>query len=251
MEIKHISKKVVIKTEDTVDYQIKNGVVAIRLVHFKDEKETSRESFFASEDSVIKNQRGKNPTIATFNIPVEERFVAVDPEMFKLVEDDFAEGVQFYKSWGLSVIKGDAIDFMSSKEFKKKNLIRFKSYDNTFYRLGEELPISMPYYICYIGGVTNGNFDLNVAEKILKKNKYVSNIKKIDIPYYNSERGNDTAVEFSVRLPQKKFDKIYSDLSKEKFFSMKNIFSNFYIYDGYPDILGLKKALLNKKERVY
>jgi hypothetical protein len=251
MTIKRLSKKVIIKTEDIVEYETKGNVVAVRLIGFKNGKKVSRESFFTSVDSVNKNQKGKNPTVATFNIPNEERFDAFDLEKFKRVEADFAEGVQFYKHLEESVIKCDAIDYMESDEYSKKNLIRFKSYDHTFYRFGSDIPISMPYHIDYIGGVTNGCFDLDAAEEILKKNKYVYSVKRINIPYYNSEKGNDTAVEFAVQLPQSKFNKIYSALNGEEYFNMKDVFSNFYVYKGYPDVLKLKKALLSKKEREF
>jgi hypothetical protein len=251
MTVKHISKKVVIRTENTVDYEILGKVVAVRRIYFKNDKETGRDNFFTLVDSVDKNQKGKYCTVATFDIPEEERFQLCDLEKFKLVEDDFAEGVQFYKSLQESFVECDAIDYISSKEYDKKKLIRFKSYDHTFYRLGEENPISMPYHINYIGGVSNGCFDLDIAEEILRKNEYVSNVERINIPYYNSEKGNDTAIEFAVRLPQSKFNKIYSALNGEEYFNMKDVFSNFYVYKGYPDVLKLKKALLSKKEREF
>jgi len=250
MSVKHISKKVVINTEDIVDYQIKNGVVAVRLISMSNGKEVSRDNFFITVDSMKNSQRGANPTIATFsNIPVDKRFWLCDPKNFKLVEKDFAMGIEFYKSLHKSMVECDAIDYMNSKQYNKKNLIRFKSYDHTFYRLGEEIPISMPYHIGYIGGITNGDFDLKIAEKIIKKSKYTSNIEVTKIPYYNSEKGRDMAVEFSVCLPQKKFNDIYSTFKGDNLFNMKDVFASFYYYKDYPDILGLEKALLSKEER--
>jgi len=250
MSVKSISKKVVINTEDTVDYQIKNGIVAVRLISISNKKEVNRDNFFITVESMKKSQRGKNPTISTFfNIPEDEKFKLCDPKKFKLVEKDFSEGVQFYKSLNDSMVEFDAIDYMNSKGYKKKNLIRFKSYDHTFYRIGEDIPISMPYHISYIGGVTNGDFNLALAEKILKKNKYVYNVEMEEIPYYNSEAGRDRTVEFSVQLPQKKFNEIYSILSGNDRLNMRDIFSSFYWYDDCPDVLGLGKALLSQEER--
>jgi hypothetical protein len=244
-----VSSKKTVRYENIIDYEKKGSVCAVRVIKLVNDKEVGRDSFFASWGDIKKNQKGKNLTVATFNIDRDRQYFLFDPERFKAVEDCFARGVQFYEELNDASIKGDAIELMQSEEYDPKWLIRFKSYDHTFFRLGQDKIMSMPYRVDYIGGVTNGNFDLDRAEEILRKNKYVYNVERIDIPYYNADSGNDRAVEFSVRLTQQKLNNL---LKYEKgHCRVKDLFAGFYMWKDYPDILGLGKALLPESARRY
>jgi hypothetical protein len=249
-----IGKKKTVVFEDEVEYATKGNVVAVRIVCNQNGKEKHRESFFVDKDVVEKRKRGELPSAATFmGIPEDDRFYYYDPEKFKAVEKCFAYGVQFYQELEDSLVKGDAIELMDRDDFDKKNVIRFKAYNHTFYRIGSELRISIPYHVGYIGGVTNGRFDLKKAKKILEKCKYVYNIEENDIPYYNADNMNNRAIEFSVKLPQKKHDELLKLVSsgeiKREHMSVKDMFAGFYMFEGCPDVLGLGKALLSEEER--
>jgi hypothetical protein len=141
----------------------------------------------------------------------------------------------------------DSLATLQDPSFDTKNLIYFWSDAHLWYQFRGETPLSPTYYVGYIGGVANNHYDLDKAEKILKKNRHVSRVTKVDIPHYNREFGHDKAVEFYVRLSQKDHDKIvkyYRDEKKAEFWTcrVKDCLASSYSLDPF-DILGLKAAL--------
>jgi len=248
-----LSKTKTVKYEDQVEYAVKGKVIAVSIKRLQDDIEADSNTFFTTMDIVKKKQRGKNPTVATFmSIENDDCFNLCDPEKFKVVEEAFGAGRDFYPALEKSIIQGNAIDLMASDEYNVKNLIRFKSYDHTFYKVGNDHQFSMPYRVGYIGGVCNDCYDLNKAEKLLNKCKYVYDVERIEIPYYNADAGRNFAIEFTVKLPQKKHDELldlFAAIKSGRGYRIKDILAGFYMFEDCPDILGLSDALLSKEER--
>jgi len=162
-------------------------------------------------------------------------------------------------------VRYNALGFVASKGFDKTKLLRFENSSHTFYPFEKDMPMSMPYHFGYIGGISNTDFDLDMVEKILRKNKTVSNVKRIEIPYYNAHDDHTHAVEFSVQLPQKDHDKLvryWRDKRKADYWEgrLKEGLVHYWHWNsvrnhkrkiicrGAPDLLGLKKALKKDKK---
>lgn len=146
----------------------------------------------------------------------------------------------------------NSLELLKDPSFDTKNLLYFWSDAHLWYPFRGDTPLSPTYYVGYIGGVANDSYNLDKAEKILKKNKWVSRISRIDIPYYNREPGHDKAIEFFVRLSQEDHDKIvkyYRDEKRAEFWScrVKECLASSYSLDPF-DILGLKAALKEKSK---
>ncbi|KKK71219.1 hypothetical protein LCGC14_2916140, partial [marine sediment metagenome] len=145
------------------------------------------------------------------------------------------------------------------KNFDTKKLVWFDGIADSFYALDEKNPMSIPYRISYIGGITNEYFDLNKVEKILKANPYVWDIKNIAIPYYNCSRNCNVAVEFMVRLPQDTHDKICEYFKNTvKAIHWTCAVKNQFVYRPYfegmkdapfdVDVLGIREAFRDANE---
>jgi len=246
--------------DDEVQFSKKGKFAAVHITSKVNGKVSHKNRFFTTIEAIEKSQRGKNPTIATFNnIPLECRYNLYDVPAFDCVVERFKEGSTFYLELSKSLIDMcdvNCIKLLLSSDFKKSLVLRYDSSNHLFYKIGSNIPMSMPYHISYIGGVTNGNFDLSVAKRILEKHPWVSNVNHIDIPYYNAEKDCDEAIEFAATLPQRKLNQIVTllrdDLKIEYWSSrLKDVFSNFFLYDDCPDVLGLGKALKPKGQREY
>lgn len=141
----------------------------------------------------------------------------------------------------------DSINLLASKGFNKDNLYYFWQDAYLFYKFRSDLPITRPYYIDYIGNVTNEYYDLKKAKKILENDTRVSKIKHVDIPYYNATRESNKAIEFVVTLPQEEFNELvgyYRDKKKEEYWSVRvrDCLASKYSLEPF-DVLGLRAAL--------
>jgi len=76
--------------------------------------------------------------------------------------------------------------------------------DGNIYKINDPKPVSLWRYQDYIGGFCNDKYDLNKVESLLKRKKWIRNVKQIEIPYYNQHDGITRAVEFEYKLPSKK-----------------------------------------------
>jgi len=147
--------------------------------------------------------------------------------------------------------KQNSLKLLKSKKFSTKNLYYWYSEAHLWYRFRSNNPLTRTYQLDYIGGVTNQDYDLDKAERILKKNKWVSKVKRIEIPYYNQDLDRTSAIEFEVCLPQKVYDKLvkyYRDKIKEEFWTcrIKDALASPYSLVPF-DVLGLLKALRCEK----
>jgi hypothetical protein len=143
----------------------------------------------------------------------------------------------------------NSIDLIKNPDFDPQKLMYLWSDAHLWYGFRGDIPLSPTYYIHYIGGVTNTNYDLNKAEAILKKDPRVSRLKLIEIPYYNQEENHTHALEFLVQLSQKDYDKVvryYRDEKKVGFWSCRVRESLTSSHDLSFNTLKLKSALKEK-----
>ncbi len=158
--------------------------------------------------------------------------------------EDFYEKMDRYQ-------QENKITIINREDFDPEKLIYFSNEDHLVYSFRRDTPRTRAYYIDYIGGVDNESYDLELAEDILRKNPWVSEIEKVDIPYYNCEKGRNKAIEFIAHLPQEEYDKLvryFRDEKKDQYWSvrLKDCFASSYQLEPF-DILGLKAALKEKR----
>lgn len=117
----------------------------------------------------------------------------------------------------------DPILAIKLSDFDENKLGYFYSDANLMYTVKSgKNPLSIPYYINYINGVTNENFNLKQALGILKASSYVFDIKEIQIPYYNATSYCNKAIEFRVKLSQNTYNKLceyYRDIKAGKYWT--------------------------------
>lgn len=150
----------------------------------------------------------------------------------------------------LEQLNKNSLKLLRSKKFNPKNL-HFFDNDYRWYAFRKDMPMSHPEVKDYINGVVNRYYDLQKAMKILKKSRWVSQIKEVEIPYYNRESDYTDAIEFIIKLPQKVLDKLvryYRDEQKEEFWTLKVRDCVVAPYELQPfDVLGLSAALKKLK----
>lgn len=93
--------------------------------------------------------------------------------------------------------------------------------DGNIYEINNPQPIKIWRHFDYISGITNDEYDLNKAIKILKNIKDIRNIKIIDIPHYNQDISGTQAIEFDYKRSTR------TEFRAE--LKTYNIFSNIYV----------------------
>jgi len=249
---------------DKVDVEERDGVMAIRLRPFRCPKKHTRSHFISVKD--FKAFQKKHPTwnIVSVLWNVGPIYHYYGGQTWDFLRRGLASGTTEFFDAIRKAEKKDAFAVLHEEDFDKNKLLRFDGNSHTFYLLDSDMPWSRPYHFDYIGGVCNDNFDLNVAEKVLKVHPAVSDVKRIEIPHYNQSDGHTHAVEFSVELSQKDHDKLvryWRDKRKADYWqgklkeglvhywnwqTLKTYKGKKIKHRGAPDLLGLKKAL--KKE---
>lgn len=216
-----------------LEIDIKDGVIAVK----------SDSNFFLSEKEVGNNL---NYDFLT-NHNLRRTYLYYEGAD---LEDRFKEELSADYIVNDRLVKKDSIALIRSKQFSKDNLIWHNSYDGLYYKFESDMPLTKPYHISYIGGITNETYDLKKAYEILSNNTWVSDIEKIDIPYYNATEESNKAIEFTVKLPQSEYDKLvkyYRDIKQEKYWSTRLREALASSWQIMPlDILGLSKALKGK-----
>ena len=145
----------------------------------------------------------------------------------------------------------DPMRVIRSKTFDVSRVLYFDQSCHLFYPVDSDMPLSVPMYVQYIGGVDNRDYDLDKVLAILGKDSRVSEIQKIEIPYYNQDEDRTHAVEFKVLLPQKQYDSLVRHcrgLGKE-FWSCR--MKECLCYRSYrtEDLLKLKPAYVIRGEK--
>lgn len=150
------------------------------------------------------------------------------------------------------------MDAIKLSDFSEDKVIWFDTSSHLLYNIDAKNPISMPYRMDYIGGLTNDCYDLKKAQKVLSENPNVIWISSSAIPRYNAERGRDAALEFIVRLPQETHDMLceyYRDVVKAPFWTVRvkeaivwrPWLDNNHGYN--LDVLGLKECYVEKENK--
>ena len=126
-------------------------------------------------------------------------------------------------------------------------------YENyLIYSIDNKMPISIPMKFDYISGnITNKNFDLDKALKILKKNKFVLDCSIQDIPWFNRDNDETKYISYVVYLDQKTYDKVILKAKEmdKKFWSVRieELINPIYWGYDFEDILGINEAYIGEK----
>jgi len=188
---------------------------------------------------------------------VEKKYLYFNDEFWNLASK---VGLSNNKLWDLfpnCIVK--PMDAIKLSDFDENKVVWFDGASHLLYNIDAVNPISMPYHLDYIGGITNENFDLVKAQKILANNPNVSLITPTKIPYYNAEPGRSAALDFIVRLPQETHDMLcnyYRDVIKAQYWSVevrrslvwRPWLENNHGYD--LDVLGLKECYVERKSEI-
>lgn len=107
------------------------------------------------------------------------------------------------------------------------------------------------------GGIDNQRYDLKKVMKILSSNPWVRDVEMIEIPYYNRDENRTHAIEFTVLFPQC----VHDGLCKFNFAQVGHRDDSYRgsgimnvsdvicaTYDGFPDVLKLRKARREDEE---
>ena len=116
--------------------------------------------------------------------------------------------------------------------------------NHLLYQMDTDMPRPIPFYMDYIKGITNGDFDLDKAYKILSKNPWVSQLERVKIPDYNCDDNRTEGIHCSVLLPKEVWEKLVTMCRKKdsEFWSCRldeHLFYKTYIR---TDLLKVKPA---------
>jgi len=239
---------------DTVEYKVLDDCVAISINLHKALKPLE---FFASRSDWDKSVEKYKEDLVAAALGIKKEYVYYETKFWEKFN---IKGFSYPEIWeDLGNIVVSPFNAIRRKTFDASKLVWFYGDAHLFYGLDTKNPLSTPYRVDYIGGVTNGDFDLRKAETILKANPNVWAVELIDIPYYNCFDGRSVAVEFMVRLPQDTYNQVceyFRDTMKEEFWTCR--VKDVLVYRPYwndlvnvpfdIDILGLKEAYIGTED---
>jgi len=127
-------------------------------------------------------------------------------------------------------------------------VLRIDTSTYLLYPMGSDIPIPIPLYLDYIEGICDDEYDLDIALDILSKNPWVSELKRVDIPFYNKECG-DEALCFKVLLPRDVWDKLIKKCKKNDSVFWSCRLHSHLCYKDYikTDLLKVKSAYKKNK----
>ena len=147
-------------TEDTLEFKENGNIVAIRHTvtdispRTKKRKALCTGVTITSHALIKKVQKGKNFTFATFNALSQcHQFAYLPQDGYDQLMVAFASG-NFYDEYA-KVREIDQWEAMDDPDFDAKRVILIEWDSNYLYRIDDDMPVSVPQVVGYIGGVTN------------------------------------------------------------------------------------------------
>ena len=110
-------------------------------------------------------------------------------------------------------------------------------------------PIPTVMHFDYIGGVENEHFYIDKALEHLKKNKFVLEVAKEEIPYYNCSPNHTHGLKMKVLFSDEMFTKMWNCVKKSEFptVRMKELVCAYYRTSKKIDPLGIKPFIKPEK----
>jgi hypothetical protein len=231
---------------DTVKYKEFDTCVAVELNHHI----KGNCGFFMSCKEWDDKSQEYNNNLIEVALNVKRPYVYHKQEFWKRFRKEGLTSQEGLRSfWNMQIKPFNAI---KNKLFSPCDLVWIDRGSDLLYKLDAEYPMTQPYWVGYIGGLTNEYFDLEKAEKILRSNSNVWKIRKISIPYYNREDDCTHVVEFFTKIPQDIYDQVckyWRDRDKYWTVRVKEMLPlKPWVAEAMedapfdPDILGLKEA---------
>jgi hypothetical protein len=117
------------------------------------------------------------------------------------------------------------------------------------FKIKDLYPIPTVMYFDYIGGIENEHFYIDNALDYLKNNEFVIEVKKEEIPYYNSNVNRTYGLTMKVIFTTTIFKKMWDYVKNSEYPSskIKDLVCSYYMLDKI-DPLGIKKFVKSKKE---
>lgn len=160
----------------------------------------------------------------------------------------------FTKASLKEMLKNHFHNFYNCTTPRGSTLLRMSMDDNLLFQIDSYVPFSTPFRFdpCF-GGLNSEHFDLQKAAKILKKRKYVTDIRICEYPSYYDEDLDARYIACVVHLPQRTYADLYRTAmaSRERgtgspAYYMRE-FLTYKPWFGY-DFLGVKPAYIGDKK---
>lgn len=106
-------------------------------------------------------------------------------------------------------------------------------------------PIPTVMWFDYVGGIENEHFYIDKALEHLKKNKFVLEVEKEEIPYYNATNNHTHGLNMKVLLSDAIFKTMWNHVKKSEFptVRMKELVCCHYMMSKKIDPLGIRKFI--------
>jgi hypothetical protein len=210
--MKHTRETII---KDTVQIKEAGKVIAVNANGIK---------FFVSrkEFNALKKKHPKLDMVSLIEKAKREYFW-VPPTLWKEFIASLASGTDWFYEVIRKCQRRNPFTSIKNGLFDTKDIFWIDWDCHLFYQLDKDMPWSRPYRADYCGGVCNDCYDLNRAQKALKKSPYVFDIQRIKIPWFNSHDDHTHSVEFSFHLPQPIYNRIVRhlrDKNKDEFWSV-------------------------------
>ena len=252
-------------TERYARYELRDNIAAIEEYVRTDDNGNVGETklvdnFFAmlSPNKIKKLNRKNAYKEVISKITDEERFEYFRKSDLDRMRKVVGTGTEdFYEVWGSILNHNKNVDYIKlirRKDFDWTRLLRFETYDHMIYRIDGKV-ITRPRRFDYIsGGVTIANFkNLDEVFETLKKHKYVYDVEKVHIPYYNQDGCGSSGIEYTVDLPQELFDEFYEKAVKQdkEYWSVRlwELVADHHWGRNDNDFLGIKKFKRTEQEK--
>ena len=140
-------------------------------------------------------------------------------------------------------------DFKDEKEIDLNRVLCPYHSGHMIFCIEDLYPIPTVMHFDYIGGVENEHFYIDKAFEYLKKNKFVLEVEKEEIPYYNSTANHTHGLKMKVLFDDKTFKKMWDCVKKNEYptVRMKELVCCHYIMRKKIDPLGIKPFIKPEK----
>lgn len=249
-------------TQSFDKYAVVGNIVAIeKYIKYGDNDPEMVEQFFTMmSDKDIRRLNKEDAMDVIGKIDYEERFDHFTKADFKKLRTAFSGNNgnhDFFEALS-SVFKKEQkynyTNLIHRKNFNPELLLRFHGDDHSVRRI-DGTWMSIPHRFDYIsGGIVSSEYKkLDEIVKILKKHKYVDDVEKIEIEYYNRDSCGTYGVEFTVELPQE----LYNEYVKKAKATRDDAYSttvwetvlNRWGQDGKEDLLGIQKYQKSEEQK--
>jgi hypothetical protein len=196
------------KREDRVE--VIGEYPGLALVEFFPADQDTSTLFFV-EPSVLETAASKDDPVEYLTRDRKIRRYTMLPKSWAKILVDTPIEIAMNEHGFYDGLKQDIREELTTDGFDPDRVVAIEWSDHSFWKLGQEMPLTRPYWIDAIVGVTEEHFDLDKAREILEAHPWVLGVKDDNRRY--GHHGNPQGLHFVLLLPQEEHDKmaIYSN----------------------------------------